>query len=68
MTHVTLREFAELTDPRARAVYDEIQADLGFGMVPNLFKSMARNPVLLAANWQRFRATILDGVLPRSRR
>lgn len=66
MTHVALREHSELTDPRASAVYDEIQADLGFGIVPNLFKSMAQHPVLLEANWRRFRATILDGVLPRT--
>lgn len=66
MTHVPLREHAELTDPRARAVYEEIQADLGFGMVPNLFKSMAPMPALLEANWRRFRATILEGALPRT--
>ncbi len=66
MTHVPLTDYSELKDPRAKAVYDEIQADLGFGMVPNLFKSMAQSPALLAANWQRFRSVVLDGVLPRT--
>ena len=56
----------EPTDPKAQAVYNEIKAELGFGIVPNLFKSMAMNPDLLEANWKKFRSTILQGDIPRT--
>ncbi|KPV52140.1 carboxymuconolactone decarboxylase [Kouleothrix aurantiaca] len=56
----------EATDPEVVAVYDEIRRELGFGMVPNIFKSMAIRPTLLRANWNKFRATILQGYLPRT--
>jgi len=49
-----------------RQVFDEIQQELGFGIVPNIFRSMAHNPALLAANWQKFKHTILHGSLPRT--
>ncbi len=35
-------------------------------MVPNIFRSMGSNPHLLTANWQKFKATILQGQLPRT--
>ncbi len=35
-------------------------------IVPNLFKSMAINPAILHANWNKFRATVLQGHLPRT--
>ena len=57
---------ATATDPLARATFDEIQRELGFGMVPNLFRSMGANAPLLAANWAKFKATILQGRLPRT--
>jgi uncharacterized peroxidase-related enzyme len=56
----------EVTDPIAVAVYAEIQRELGFGIVPNIFKSMAIRPTLLRAQWDKFRATILQGHLPRT--
>lgn len=56
----------EGADPVVREVFAEIEQELGFGMVPNIFRSMARRPALLRANWDKFRATILDGVLPRT--
>lgn len=56
----------EAQNPKVQEVYDEIVTELGFGIVPNLFKSMAINPALLEANWKRFRATILQGYLPRT--
>lgn len=52
--------------PQVKAVYEEIKAELGFGMVPNLFKSMASHPAFLAANWNKFRGVILQGKLPRT--
>lgn len=53
-------------DPLVQQVYAEIQQELGFGIVPNIFSSMAHNPHLLAANWQKFKYTILVGSLPRT--
>lgn len=66
MAHFPIIEEDQITDPKARAVYDEIKVELGFGIVPNLFKSMATNPDVLEANWKKFRATILRGDIPRT--
>lgn len=54
------------TDPTVVAVYAEIRRELGFGIVPNLFKSMAGRPATLRANWEKFRSTVLQGHLPRT--
>ena len=54
------------TDPLVHQVYTEIRQELGFGMVPNIFRSMAIRPTLLQAHWNKFRATILEGYLPRT--
>lgn len=54
------------TDPLLAQIYDEIRRELGFGMVPNLFKSMAIRPDLLQSHWSKFRATVLQGRLPRT--
>jgi len=54
------------TDPQVRRTFDVVEQELGFGMVPNIFRSMAYNPPLLAANWSKFKATILVGDLPRT--
>lgn len=59
-------EASEVTDPKVKAIYDEITSELGFGMVPNLFKSMAINPGMLDASWNQFRSTILQGDFPRT--
>lgn len=66
MARFPLVSESEATDPTVRAVYAEITRELGFGMVPNLFKSMAINPAILKANWEKFRATVLVGRLPRT--
>lgn len=66
MTYFPIQEYETLTDPKAKAVYEEILAELGFGIVPNLFKSMAINPDFLEQNWKKFRSTILQGDLPRT--
>lgn len=65
MAYVPILEYEDLSDPRAIAVYDEIKAELGFGIVPNLFKSMASHPAFLEANWHKFRGVVLQGELPR---
>lgn len=66
MTLVPLIEEADVTDPVTKRVYAEIRAELGFGIVPNLFKSMASRPGFLEANWNHFRSTVLHGHLPRT--
>lgn len=66
MARFPLVEDGATTDTRVQAVYDEIRKELGFGMVPNLFKSMALSPGVLEANWKKFRATILQGDVPRT--
>jgi uncharacterized peroxidase-related enzyme len=66
MASVTLIEQDNLTDPTAKRVYDEILNELGFGIVPNVFKSMAHRPKFLEANWNHFRSTILEGDIPRT--
>ena len=33
MTHFPIVEYEHVTDPRVKVVYDEIKAELGFGMV-----------------------------------
>lgn len=66
MAHFPLQEYDQVTNPKTKAIYDEILAELGFGIIPNVFKSMAVNPDLLEANWKKFRATILQGDVPRT--
>jgi uncharacterized peroxidase-related enzyme len=66
MSRFPLIEFDSLTDAKNQAIYDEIRAELGFGIVPNLFKSMALHPGFLEANWQQFRSTVLHGQIPRT--
>ncbi|GAB4197072.1 MAG: carboxymuconolactone decarboxylase family protein [Coleofasciculaceae cyanobacterium] len=66
MAHFPILEYDQITDPKVKSVYEEIQTELGFGIVPNLFKSMAINPDFLEANWKKFRSTILEGSIPRT--
>lgn len=66
MAHVQIIEDGQATDPQVIQVYEEIKAELGFGIVPNLFKSMATRPGFLEASWIHFRSTVLEGRLPRT--
>ncbi|MFN8495964.1 MAG: peroxidase-related enzyme [Caldilineaceae bacterium] len=66
MSQFPLIEYADVIDPKVKAIYEEISAELGFGIVPNLFKSMAINPAFLEANWKKFHAIVLQGRLPRT--
>lgn len=52
-------------DPVVNRVYGEIERELGFGIVPNVFRAMATMPALLEANWVMFRGVVLQGRLPR---
>jgi len=66
MARFPIKEYDQITDPKVKALYEEIQVELGFGIVPNLFKSMAIDPEFLEANWKKFRSTILRGNIPRT--
>jgi uncharacterized peroxidase-related enzyme len=66
MTRFPILEYTQLTDNNAKAIYDQIKAELGFGIVPNLFKSMGANPAFLETSWHKFRDTVLKGELPRT--
>ena len=66
MAKFPIIEYEQLSDPYVKAIYEEIQVELGFGIVPNLFKSMTINPGILEANWKKFRSTILKGDVPRT--
>ena len=66
MSRFPIIEVDDVVDSKVKAVYDEIIAELGFGIVPNIFKSMAIHPDLLEANWKKFKATMLTGFIPRT--
>lgn len=66
MSRFPIVEFEDLTDDKAKTVYTQIKEELGFGIVPNLFKSMATSPDFLATSWNKFRETVLQGELPRT--
>ncbi|ARV63072.1 carboxymuconolactone decarboxylase [Nostocales cyanobacterium HT-58-2] len=66
MAKFPIMKYEQLTNSQVKTIYQEIQIELGFGIVPNLFKSMAINPEVLEANWKKFRATLLKGDVPRT--
>lgn len=66
MSYFKILEYDSLANEKSRAIYEEIAAELGFGVVPNLFKSMAIHPDFLEANWYKFRSVILEGEVPRT--
>lgn len=45
------------------AIFAEIKR--AFGMVPNLFRTAAQHPPLLIANWNKVKALMTQGQLPR---
>lgn len=66
MAHFPIQEYNQVTNSKVKAIYEEIQTELGFGIVPNLFKSMSINPDFLEATWHKFRSIILQGNVPRT--
>ncbi len=53
----------EAASPEAQAILKEIESS--FGMVPNIFKTMAHYPPLLALNWNRVKTLMMQGNLSR---
>jgi uncharacterized peroxidase-related enzyme len=57
-----------LMDPKAATgVVGEVFGEITktFGMVPNLFRAYANHPDLLRTNWEKHKAIMVDGELPR---
>ena len=65
MSRFPLIDPAVVAEPAAQRVYAEIESELGFGIVPNVFRAMASCPWFLEANWNMFRSVVLHGSLPR---
>lgn len=57
---------ADASNPIVQTVFGEIERELGFGIVPNIFRAMANQPPVLRTTWDLFRATVLHGNLPRT--
>lgn len=49
----------------AQQTFEQIEQELGAGMVPRIFRLLEPYPVLLFHVWGQFRALILQGYLPR---
>lgn len=49
----------------AQQTFEQIEQELGAGIVPRIFKLLEPQPVLLAHLWGQFRAIVLQGYLPR---
>ncbi len=62
MARIKPIEKEEATD-EVRIIYRDIEA--AFGMVPNLFKTYAHFPALLRVNWEKTKALMMGGEIPR---
>jgi uncharacterized peroxidase-related enzyme len=51
------------SSPESQVIFAEIET--AFGMVPNLFKTLAHYPPLLALNWNRVKTLMMSGNLSR---
>lgn len=49
----------------AQEIFEQIELELGAGMVPRIFKLLEPQPALLGSFWGQFRETVLQGDLPR---
>ncbi len=66
MSAVSLGQRVDLVQD-ATGKAGEVFADIkrSFGMVPNLFKAYAQRPEILEANWNKVKAVMFAGELPR---
>ncbi len=55
MASVKMIEVDEATG-KVKEIYDDIKETLGIDFVPNMYKTMARNPAYLEASWNKIRA------------
>jgi AhpD family alkylhydroperoxidase len=49
----------------AQETFDQIEQELGAGMIPRIFRLLEGYPVLLGHLWGQFRTIVLQGSLPR---
>ncbi len=49
---------AENATGKVKEIYDDIKESLGIDFVPNMYKTMARNPAYLEASWNKIRAVM----------
>ena len=66
MNSLPLQARRTVTDPLVRVVFSEIESELGFALVPNIFRVMAAMPEILDAHWCHVRAALLHGQLDRN--
>jgi len=62
MAHIDTLSTDQLSS-EAKQILDEIEQ--GMGKVPALFRTYAHHPPLLRANWNKLKATMMEGDLPR---
>lgn len=62
MAHIAIPLEEEISSD-AREILDEIENKMG--RRPNLFKTYAHHPPLLRANWEKLKAVMMEGALPR---
>ena len=55
MASVKMIEVDEATG-KVKEIYDDIKESLGIDFVPNMYKTMARNPAYLEASWNKIKA------------
>ena len=48
----------ETVTGKVKEIYDDIKESLGIDFVPNMYKTMARNPAYLEASWNKIRAVM----------
>jgi alkylhydroperoxidase family enzyme len=65
MNTLPLQPRRTITDPLVRVVFSEIESELGFDLVPNIFRVMAAMPEILDAHWCHVRAALLRGHIDR---
>lgn len=54
------------TDISVQQTFDQIERELGAGIVPRIFRLLESKPELLAHFWGQFRSIVLEGQLPRT--
>ena len=47
-------------------IFNQIELELGAGLVPRIFRLLEVNPILLNHLWGQFRVLVLQGLLPRT--
>lgn len=54
----------ENASPRVKEIYDDTKKTLQIPFVLNWFKCQGNNAVLLAGNWAKLKATLIEGEIP----